>query len=74
MWTSPGMVGNCILILTENKEDSLGRPTHKLTGDVDALFLLISTATNTIVKQDIIHDAEEGDDENYAIYDFDGSE
>ena len=68
------MVGNFILRLPWNIEDSLVIPTRELTEDIDGLLSLLSTATNTGVDRDGIHDTEEDDDYYSAMDDINDSE
>ena len=68
------MVGNFILRLPWNIEDSLVIPTRELTEDIAGLLSLLSTATNTGVDRDGIHDTEEDDDDYSAMDDINDSE
>ena len=47
----------------------LGRPTCKLTEDIDAISLLISTVTHTGSDQDGIHNYEQDDYKDAAMDD-----
>ena len=58
-----------ILGLPGNREGLLGRPTHELTEDISAVFLLLSTVAHTGVNQDDIHNSEEDDDDNALMAD-----
>ena len=72
-WTSPGIVGNVILGLPWNRSDLYGRPTHKLTEDITDLFLLLFTATHTVVYNYVINNAKSYNDDYFAMDYFNDS-
>ena len=67
-------MGNFIHGLPKNREESLVRPTHELTEDIAALFLVFFAATRTGVKQDGINDPKENDDDDAVMADINESE
>ena len=67
------MMGYVILGITGNREDSLGRHTHKLTEYIAAIFLLISTSAHTGADQDVIHDDKDDYDDDVSMYDINES-
>ena len=68
------MVGHFILKFPCNREDSLVRFTRKLTEDFTALLLLISTSDLTGIKNNGIHGAKYGDNDDAAMADSNKSE
>ena len=56
-------MGQFILKIPWNREQPLFRPTQELTEDIPSILSLLSTATNTVINQDGIQDAEEKDDD-----------
>ena len=62
-------MGKYILGLTGNREESIGIPTNVLSGDIDALSLLLSTVTHTGFDQDVIKNYKEGDDDYFIMTD-----
>ena len=64
-----GLVGDFILLLPGNIEDSINGPTRKLTEGIAALFSLISTSAHTGFHQYGIHNYRDVDGDDAAMAD-----
>ena len=62
MWTYSYMVGNFILYIPGNMQESLFRPTRELTEDIVSLLSLPYTATTTGVNEDSTQNAKDNYD------------
>ena len=61
------MLGNFILIIPGNREDSILIPTRELTEYISALFLLLSSAVHTRINQYGIYDTKENDGDDNTM-------
>ena len=61
------MLGNFILIIPGNREDSILIPTRELTEYISALFLLLSSAVHTRINQYGIYDNKENDGDDNTM-------